>query len=507
MKIFKINFKLLLLTLIVAFSATSCFEDRDDNPIAINEINDFVWKGMNLFYVYKAEIPDLSDNRFSTNNEFANYLDSFSRPEDLFESLLYLPNSVDEFSIITPNFIQLEQQLNGTTLNNGMRFGLVRINSTNTVFGYVRYVLPNSSAENQGVTRGMIFTGIDGITLTSENAGSLLFGTNTTYTINLSDYDDNGTTETDDDTVTPNGMSISLTKEIITENPILVNEVIETNGFKIGYLMYNGFRFADANVIELNNVIADFKAANIDDLVLDLRYNGGGSVSTAIWLSSMITGQNTGDLFFKENWNDNFQAFFEENSPESLINNFVDNAEKRNSDGDVTFNLPLNTLNLDKVYILTTGSTASASELVINGLNPYIDVVQIGRDTRGKPQASITIYDSDDFGRQNANPSHTYAMQPLIYEAENSAGFSEYYDGLAPSLGFEMSENFGNLGVLGDENEPLLERAIQDITGTGRFSSPILNLNFEEVEPDTYLPKFTQEMVDNKHRDLSSTIN
>ena len=74
----------------------------------------------------------------------------------------------------------------------------------------------------------------------------------------------------------------------------------------------------------------------------------------------------------------------------------------------------LNSLNLSKVYVLTTDRSASASEGLINSLNPYIDVVQIGNyKTVGKTQASITIYDSEDFGREGANPNHTYAMQPL----------------------------------------------------------------------------------------------
>ena len=92
--------KSLVLIFVIAFFATSCFEDRDDNAIAASEINDFVWKGMNVFYAYKDEIPDLANNRFTTNEEYGNYLNSFSTPEALFESLIYLPNDVDEFSVV-----------------------------------------------------------------------------------------------------------------------------------------------------------------------------------------------------------------------------------------------------------------------------------------------------------------------------------------------------------------------------------------------------------------------
>jgi hypothetical protein len=102
-------------------------------------------------------------------------------------------------------------------------------------------------------------------------------------------------------------------------------------------------------------------------------------------------------------------------------------------------------------------------------------VVQIGTTTLGKPQASRTLYDSEDFGRVNTNPNHTYAIQPLIYESSNIEGFSSYYDGLEPTSGFDQSENLINMGVLGNINEPLLATAISAITGVGRFyvESPV----------------------------------
>ncbi|MDO1500963.1 S41 family peptidase [Winogradskyella maritima] len=492
------RFNLFALSFFVLFSASSCFKDNDDDLISASEINDFVWKGMNFFYVYKDEIPNLANDRFSSDEEYAEYLNGFAQPEDLFNSLLFQPQTVDRFSAIVPNYFELEQLLQGTTLNNGMVFGLVRVpNDASAIFGYVRYVLPNTSAESQGLTRGVIFDGVDGTPLTDSNFRSLLFGENTSYTINIADYNDNGTATTSDDTITSTDASVSLTKEVYTENPILINDIIEIGGKKIGYLMYNGFRFEDGPVTELNQAFDDFGNANIDDLVLDLRYNGGGSVSTAIWLSSMITGQFTGQPLFEENWNSDIQSFFETENPDLLVNPFVDTIVKTDGDGNVVFQQDINSLNLGKVYILTTSRTASASELVINGLRPYIDVIQIGDNTTGKPQASRTVYDSEDFGRANANPNHTYAIQPLIYESANASGFSSYYNGLAPSTGFELNENFGNLGTLGDINEPLLARAIEDITGAGRSFTPEFE-GLEVMAEQNFNQPFATEMFDNR---------
>ena len=81
------KFKVFVTALLCAVITFSCFEDRDDNGAFASDINDFIWKGMNFWYLYKANIPDLSDDRFSSNEEYADYLNQFSNPPDLFESL------------------------------------------------------------------------------------------------------------------------------------------------------------------------------------------------------------------------------------------------------------------------------------------------------------------------------------------------------------------------------------------------------------------------------------
>ena len=478
MKLFKLS--IIILTCI---SLSSCFEDNDDNGISSSDINDFVWKGMNAFYLYKDEIPDLANDRFANNEDYRSYLSSFPAPELLFESLIYQRASIDRFSVIVDDYIALEQLFNGTTVSNGMEFGLFRFNASDSqVYGYVRYVLPNTSAEAQNVKRGDLFYGIDGTPLTIDNYRSLLSSSNN-YSIDLAEYNNNGTSTIEDDTVTPTNTSIELSKQAYSENPIYMHSVLNVGNDKVGYLMYNAFTGTNQFDSELNAVFGEFKAAGVTELVLDLRYNGGGSVNTAIWLSSMITGQFTGDLLVREEWNSDIQAEFLATNPEQLLNPFVDEMRKTNNNGDVVFQENINHLNLNKVYVLTTGSTASASELVINGLNPYIDVVQIGTTTTGKYQASTTIYDAPNFRKSEANPNHTYAMQPLILKSINSVGFTDFNDGLAPQIA--IGENFNNLGVLGNVDEPLLAVALAEIEGLGRFSpnttiaEPSLEIQFE----------------------------
>ncbi len=463
--------KALILLITISFIATGCFEDNDDNTISTNEINDFVWKGMNAFYLYKDNIPDLANNRFPGDAEYTDYLNTFSKPEDLFESLIFQRATVDRFSWIVDDYIALEQAFSGITTNNGMEYNLYSYpDNSNNVFGVVVYVLPGTSAESQNLKRGDIFYAVDNNQLTTSNFSTLLGPDN--YALSFGDYDTNGTPEINDDTIVSNNETKSLTKVQYTENPILVSNVLDVGGTKIAYLMYNGFTGTDQFNTELNDTFGTFKSANATELVLDLRYNPGGSVNTAILLSSMITGQFTGEIFSREEWNAEFQQALEDEDPELLINRFVNN-----NDGTA-----LNSLNLNKVYILTTSRSASASELVINSLNPYIDVVQIGATTSGKYQASTTLYDSPNFRRSGANPNHTYAMQPLIFKSSNVDGVTDFFNGLSPDSANVLNESINDLGTLGDVNEPLLAAAIAKILGTGRpagqkLSSDLNRLN------------------------------
>ena len=469
------------LVLSLSLLVTSCFEDRDDNGVFASEINDFVWKGMNAVYLYKDNVPDLANDRFDTDEEYADYLNSYTSPEALFGSLIYQPETVDKFSWIVDDYIALEQQFSGVSKSNGMKFGLRFMPGSSTdLFGYVRLVLPGSDAESKGLQRGDVFSGIDGTPLNIDNYLSLL--SSESYSIDLASYDNNGTSNTSDDIITPINQSVSLTKEPFTENPIFRTDILDVGGESVGYLMYNGFvsNFDSS----LNGIFGLFQGNNIQHLVLDLRYNPGGSVNSSILLSSMITGQFTGQIYSTEEWNSDLQEQFFQQDPEILVNRFVDN-----DDG-----APLNSLNLNTVYILTTGSSASASELVINCLNPYINVIQIGTTTTGKYQASITVYDSPNLGREDANPNHTYAMQPLVLKEINSVGFTDYDNGLPPDI--ELAEDISNLGILGNPNEPLLQLALDDIAGSRTFiPGPV---DAREVADDMDFVRFGKAMYTTK---------
>lgn len=445
----KLNYKFSVIGLLF-LALTSCFSDIDDDPISDTEIKDFVWKGLNLWYFWQGtdSAPDLADNRFSNDTDYINFLNSFDSPNQLFYSLL---SDEDRFSWIVDDYFALSGSLSGVSKNNGMAFGLGLIDNGPNVFGYVQYVLPNSSASENNVIRGDIFLTVNGTQLTEDNYLSLI--SSDVYTIGLAELDNN-------DNLILTGEEITLTKQIYQENPIYISNTFEVNGIKVGYLMYN--RFLSDYDQQLNQVFANFVAEGVEQLVLDLRYNPGGSVNSAINLGSMITGNTTNDVYLKQIWNNKIQSTF---TDEDVTRYFTQTLSNGNS---------INSLNLNKVYILAQNSSASASELVINALEPYIDVIHIGDVTRGKNEFSITLYDNPDCAflppntdcNGSINPNHTWAMQPLVGRSENADGFSDYTNGLTPDI--SLDESLSNLGVLGQQDEPLLARAIQHLTGNGR---------------------------------------
>ncbi len=452
----KTKIKYIALTLLIGFSY-GCFKDNDDNATGSSSVKDFVWKAMNSVYLYNANVPDLADDRFITDSDYNNYLDGYSSPETLFESLVYDRENVDRFSIITSNYFELEQSLSGVAKRSGAEFNFYLVpGSTTEVFGIVRLILPNSNASQTSLTRGQVFNKINGTTMTTSNYRSLF--SSDTYTINLANYNDNNTDDISDDSISDTAEDITLIKSIYTENPVYKTEVFNLNNKKIGYLMYNGF--VGEFDSELNNAFGTFKTENIDHLILDLRYNPGGSVRTATALGSMITGGFNNQVFATLKYNEDLQ-----NNNYDYV--FTD---------ELTNGTSINSLNLDKVYVLTSGASASASEMIINSLKSYITVVQIGSTTVGKSQASQIIYDSSNFGRVNANPTHTYALLPLIAITVNKNNTVVPSSGLVPDI--EFKEKAANYGILGDPTEPLLEAALNEIQISGRYS------NFESNNSD-----------------------
>ncbi|HET8737201.1 MAG TPA: carboxyl-terminal protease, partial [Pricia sp.] len=238
----------------------------DPDPDAGVQVQDFMWKAMNFWYFWQAEVENLADDRFPNSPAGSEAYTEFllsegGDPGAFFDNQLLF--SEDRFSFYSDDYVALTQSLSGITKSNGMEFGLARIQGGSDLVGVVRYIIPGSDASNKDIARGDLFTGVNGTALTDSNYIGLLFGENDTYTVNMATIIDN--------VPEPNGKSVTLTKqEGLQENPIFLNDVFDIDGAKIGYLVYNGFinEFDE----QLNDVFGRFKSLGVTDLVLDLRY-------------------------------------------------------------------------------------------------------------------------------------------------------------------------------------------------------------------------------------------
>ena len=446
----KILYKSFLPYLLIAIALLSGCVKEEDPIIPVpeaTEVNAFIWNGLSDYYLWNSLIPELSDTKYEKKDSLNAFLNTYTDPQELFTSLLYKYEEVDKWSFLVDDSKTIEDWIAGISETMGYDFMLGRIDGSNDLFGFVRYVYKGSPAEKAGVKRGDIFMKVNDQQLTVSNYQTLLLATKT-YTMSFATISDN--------TISINSRALTMTAVEMQENPINMDTIFVFNNQKIGYLVYNGFN-SDFD-IQLNDVIKKFKDANIDRLILDLRYNGGGSVQSSIYLASMIYGTDATKVFSKAKYNSGLQSYLvSEYGLASLSDNFTTYIDKTDKN-PVT---AINTLNLNKIHIIVSDNTASASEMLINGLKPYMNVTVVGINTNGKYTGSMTVKDWNAQG--TVNPNHKWAMQPIVVKYANSRDESDFVDGLAPTIIAE--EDFANLLPFGDPNETLLSYVLADIKG------------------------------------------
>jgi C-terminal processing protease CtpA/Prc len=388
-------------------------------PDEIKSVNNFIWENMNTYYLWRENMPtDLDPN---------------AQPDPIvyFHDLKY--SEEDRWSFITDNYNDLVNKLQGISKVYGHEYKLFRKSGTKDVYGIVEYVIKDSPAKIKGIKRGDVFNRINGILLDTLNYRELLFS-NEPYQVGFADLID--------DEVVSNENEIYIVPVVMQEDPILLDTVYFLGGRNIGYLVYN--RFTSSLSADLNNVFSRFKTNAVNELVLDLRYNPGGSVGTATLLASLIAPQQVSrneDIFVKYIWNDFLDDYWREKEGDessNLIIRFLDAAQN---------------INLERLYVIVSGSSASASELVINGLKPYMDVTLIGDTTHGKYTASMTLHDEEK--------SFDWAIQPIVLKTANINNETDFKDGMFPDYPVED----GYFSQLGDVEEKRLAQAISLITG------------------------------------------
>ncbi len=443
----------------IGLNLISCSSDDDSTPVggSNTDINTFIWSGLNDLYYWQSNVPNLSDD-ISTDAYQSLILNN--TPETLFDRLLYQKGVVDRNSILRDDYTELENLLSGVSVSSGARFATGSFSGSNRLFFVTLYVEPNTSAAEAGIKRGDIFIGANGQDFTENNYQDLLSQSTLELDLATVTVDENGTT------IGSSGNTITVQTSEFQENPLVFNKVIEENGKKIGYVVFNSFdrEFND----ELNQVFGELKAEGVSELILDLRYNRGGDVEMASYLASMIYGGGTTDQLFTElRYNEKLSKFGRLFYFQNQLNLYELN--QSSSIGTES----INRLNLNRVYLLCTKNTASSSELIINGLNPFMEVVLVGQTTYGKDVASFTVYDSPDYSKNNVNPDHKYAMQPIVAKNYNGQGESDYNSGFEPDITADDITDLSNIYLFGEVKEPMLNAALTDIDPS--FSSSIIS--------------------------------
>ncbi|MES2073366.1 MAG: S41 family peptidase [Pseudomonadota bacterium] len=342
---------------------------------------------------------------------------SYSTPLAYFDALLV--KSKDRFSFTSPkgeidDFFQ-------SGLDVGYGAGLVNENGKLRV----SYVQPGSPADQQKIARGAQIVGINGKPLAQLSSAiqSAALYPNAVGAVNSFELLDAGAASS---------RIVQMAAVSVSKSPVLQDTVITTpDNKKIGYLVFTD-HVATAE-IPLILAFQKFKTAGIDDLVLDVRYNGGGYLYIADELASMIGGAKVQNQLFEQlRFNDKHPE--KTNDPNYRIN-FVNLSRQ-------FLTLPL--LNLPRVFVLTTARSCSATESVINGLSPFMQVITIGGATCGKPYGFI---------QQDNCDSSYFAIQ---FDGVNAAGQGGYTSGIAPKC--SAADDLEH--ALGDSSERLLSTAL-----------------------------------------------
>jgi carboxyl-terminal processing protease len=421
MKVLKVSFWVLLV-----ISLFSCGDDDAIDPKTL-KVNKFITKGMEMYYLWSDEMPEI------------NYMYE-KDSKAYFEKLLF---SEDKWSFITDDIEALENSFEGIEKSFGYSLAFGEFSNTKTYFALVEYVYPNTPATEAGIKRGDIIVDINGASITVDNYQQLFNADQIKLSMGVYDGQSIGLT----------GEVKSMTSRELHLDPVMQYSVIETNGHRVGYLLYQ--QYIDSYKTSVDAALQFFQSQQITDLVVDLRYNPGGVITAAQYLCSSIAPLsvvNSEEILVAFQFNDLITNSYEQD-------NAMDETRVR-FDKSATVKLDMN-----EVYFLTGSGSASASELTITGLRPYINVVLIGDTTYGKYTGSFTLK-AEDFYKDASDYAEieNWGMQPIVLRYANALGETDFKNGFAPN--FYVEDDLFSGVPLGDKQEPLLNKALQLITGS-----------------------------------------
>ncbi|MBE8713308.1 S41 family peptidase [Sphingobacterium hungaricum] len=460
------NFNFLMLYFALSFAIAGCeksIEDPtteapvdnretfEDDPFK-NLVKDSILYYTKVFSLWESSMPPEDLNDILIQDTLRGYTKYYETGQDVLSWLMSLTpidpttgNPIDRFSFLDRQGAVSSEIQEAVATSYGMYLIYLQTNpAVNNAELYVRMVDAGSPADGVGIQRGSRIISINGnseIDYVTQEASDFEFLNNalSASSMNIVFLDENN-----------QEVTASIRSSIYTYDPILAVEVFDLGTKKAGYLAFSSFvSITNTNgsytqmYRDFEDIFSTFASSGISDLIIDLRYNGGGLVETAEYLADEICPSSAnGQLMFTYDINDLLESEGFLTDPEYF--------------GPVSFRKS-GSLNLSQVYFLVTNETASASELLINVLEPYMDVLLVGaygsnsakENTYGKPIGFFAIpIVSDDI-----------ELYPTSFQMFNSEGYGDYFGGLVPDI--HTYEDF--LKDFGDPEEGLIAEALYHI--------------------------------------------
>ena len=375
----------------IVLGMDSCRKEEIYEYDGIGNANSYLFSLMNQYYLWYNYMPSVNPSLYRN-------------PEKLMDALLY--KTYDNWSFVAKK-AEFDSYFSAGEAT-GYGFSAIA-NDSNDLF--IAYVIANSPFQQNGVERGYKFLKIDNQSVDANNINILLEDAPTHFFELL---------KTNGDT-----LRFNASRKVLTVNSILYSKIIDTVSKKIAYMVLN--TFISTTKDELDAKFEVYEMEGITDLILDLRYNGGGEVAIARYLCSNLAPDITkGKVFCK----------------------YVFNEKNENMNTTDTFDIATHNLKLNRLVVITTSATASASEMVINCMYPYFsEVIIVGSTTHGKPVGMIPV----EYG--------SYYFVPVMFRTYNASDEGDYFSGLTASIDAldDFTKNFG------DSNEASFKAALNYI--------------------------------------------
>lgn len=376
----------------------------NDRSGSATDENNFLRSWTNELYLWYREVPDLNPAQYTTENYFPLLKTSATTSSGA---------AKDKFHFTYPTSVWEALSQSGQEVSYGVQWALLATVPPRRAV--IAYVEPNSPGTAQGLTRGLEVLTVDGVDLVNTptqagvdtlNNGLFPDTAGESHTFGIREL--NGTTRT-----------VTLTAAVVTSDPVPTTTVLSTPSGPVGYILFNDHIATSER--KLYDAINTLKAAAVTDLVLDIRYNGGGFLDIASELAYMIAGTTAtaGRTFEQLQFNDKYPNTNPVTGGALTPTPFFQRSQGFSP--TLPTNTLLPTLDLPRVFVLTGSGTCSASESIINGLRGVgVQVIQIGNTTCGKPYG---FYPKDNCGT-------TYFS--IQFRGVNANNFGDYSDGFTP---------------------------------------------------------------------------